>query len=92
MLISFWFLHILVIFDVIFYNDLIVSQALLRLGSGSERCDGVTFLEGHVTHARHVEANHGFRYDVRGAAKRFTQSQKKWKVWSALKAENNNLT
>eukprot|EP00435_Cladocopium_sp_Y103_P035863 s1414_g9.t1 len=41
--------------------------ALLRLlwHSAPEQCDGVQFLEGHVTHARSVEAKHAFRYAVR---------------------------
>ena len=44
-----------------------VFEALLRLFS-AEHCDGVQFLEGHVTHARSMEAKHSFRYAVRGWA------------------------
>ncbi|CAE7357532.1 unnamed protein product [Symbiodinium sp. CCMP2592] len=41
--------------------------ALLRLAAGAEKCAGVEFLEGHVTHARSHEANHAFKYPVRMA-------------------------
>ena len=45
----------------------VVFEALLRFRG--EHCDGVQFLEGHVTHARSLEAKHSFRYGVRGWAK-----------------------
>ena len=46
------------------------TEALLRFWNGErgEHCEGVQFLEGHVTHARFLEAKHSFRYAVRGWA------------------------
>lgn len=41
--------------------------ALLRGSSCAEHCEGVQFLEGHVTHARSLEAKHSFRYGLRMA-------------------------
>ena len=42
------------------------QKALLR--GCAEYCEGVQFLEGHVTHARSLEAKHSFRYGLRGWA------------------------
>ena len=57
------------------------NKALLRGSSCAEHCEGVQFLEGHVTHARSLEAKHSFRYGLRGWAEWVEVSKTMGKLW-----------